>query len=79
MVYQAKRRGRVFRQIRTLKFWDVMGASIDRKVRIAVSTLTRKTSSKQISDRTVNRHRWVSRVYSGVEITFIKELGKITP
>ena len=39
-----------------------------------VSNVSRKNLHK--TDRTLNRHRWTSRVDSGVERTILKELGK---
>ena len=44
------------------------------------SMLPRKFSKRaEIVARTVNQLRWVGRIFQGVEITLVKELGKIAP
>ena len=48
--------------------------------KVGDSMLPRKASKQvTVGARTVNQHRWVGRVSQGVEITLVKELGKIAP
>ncbi len=48
--------------------------------KLSVSLLPRKASKRVVLiARTVNRHRWVGRVFQGVGLTLVKELGKMAP
>ena len=47
---------------------------------VVEALLPGKVPKREVSvNRTANRHGWTRRVDEGVEITWVKELGKLAP